>query len=299
MKPWGGSILIAAACLAVADGPALAQDRAPGQDDILVTGQRGEEPARRDISRQARAITRPQNMYDVPLARFQNRLCPGVMGLRTDHALMVVDRIRAHATDLKMWMAPDDGTCRPNFIVAFVRNGQQQMAELIEANGYLFADVPLQERRELIEESGPVRVWSVIETRTRDGMPVPKAQSLSEPPVVSMWMAHSKIYTATREDIASVLVVFDLEQIQGKTLVQLADYAAMRGLARTRPVEGDGQPMDTILALFDESAPPPPQMTDFDRAYLASVYDGIPNIPGITKILGVNRQLRLQAKNEE
>ena len=72
----------------------------------------------------------------------------------------------------------------------------------------------------------------------------------------------------------------------------------MRGLARTRPADGageeGGQPMDTILALFDEGAAPPAEMTEFDRAYLAAVYNNIPNIPGITKVLGVNRQLRIQ-----
>jgi len=68
----------------------------------------------------------------------------------------------------------------------------------------------------------------------------------------------------------------------------------MRGLARTRPVDGEGHPMDTILALFDPSGSPPAKLTEFDRAYLAAVYDGIPNIPGVTKVLGVNRQLRLQ-----
>ncbi len=31
------------------------------------------------------------------------------------------------------------------------------------------------------------------------------------------------------------MVLFDLEKMKGKTLVQLADYATMRGLARTRP----------------------------------------------------------------
>ncbi len=40
-------------------------------------------------------------------------------------------------------------------------------------------------------------------------------------------------------------------------------------------------------------------MTQFDRAYLAALYDGIPNIPRITKVQGVNRQLRLQEAAQE
>jgi hypothetical protein len=48
-------------------------------------------------------------------------------------------------------------------------------------------------------------------------------------------------------------VLFDRAAVSGKTLVQLADYATMRGIARTRPAESDGQPLDTILTLFDPS----------------------------------------------
>jgi len=40
-------------------------------------------------------------------------------------------------------------------------------------------------------------------------------------------------------------------------------------------------------------------LTDFDQAYLRSVYNGIPNLPAITKINGVNSQLRRAADDEE
>jgi hypothetical protein len=287
-------VLAGLACLAAPLAQLHAQESGDGED-IVVTGQAADPPARSEVSRQARAITRPGNVHDLPLARFEDRLCPGVLGLKTDYALMVVDRIREHAGRMDLWMAPDDGSCTPNFIVAFVREGQEQLNALQDSQGHLFRDLPVREREELLAEDGPVRVWTSTTTRTRDGMPIARRDDLVNPPVARMWMAHSKIYLATREDITRVVVVFDMDQVRGKTLVQLADYATMRGLARTREVEGEGQPMDTILALFDEGATPPAEMTGFDRAYLASVYDSIPNIPGITKILGVNRQLRLQA----
>ncbi len=100
-----------------------------------------------------------------------------------------------------------------------------------------------------------------------------------------------------REDITSVMVLVNRAHAPGKSLVQLADYATMRGLARTRPVE-NGTALDTILALFDESSTPPNEMTEFDRAYLASLYSGIPNLPGAVKVGGVSRQLRRQAEAE-
>ena len=107
---------------------------------------------------------------------------------------------------------------------------------------------------------------------------------------MQMEAAHSKIYVNIREDIDQVVVLFDRGKISGKTLIQLADYAAMRGFARTRPTGADA-PLDTILALFDPSAEPPQGLTDFDFAYLRNLYEGIPNLRARSKILGVNSEL--------
>jgi len=95
-----------------------------------------------------------------------------------------------------------------------------------------------------------------------------------------------------------VLVLFDRDDVRGMTLAQLADYATMRGLARTRPVDGDGQVLDTILALFDQDATPPDELTAFDSAYLGALYAGRANETGLTKVLNVSTQLRRQAQAE-
>jgi hypothetical protein len=170
-----------------------------------------------------------------------------------------------------------------------VDDGQATIRDIEHERYWLFNDMPRHELRELLGEEGPVHVWTATTLRTRDGMPAGSGQ----------WMASSRIYLAMREDIVWVLVLFDRDDARGKTLLQLADYATMRGLARTRPVEADGQPMDTILALFDAGSAPPAEMTAFDRAYLGAIYDGLPNMPGITKVLGVNRQLRRQSDEQQ
>lgn len=273
--------------------PAAQSGEAAESGNIVVTGR---APTRSEVSRQARDITDMSSaIRDEPLPRFEDRLCPGVLGLRTEAAALMIDRIRDTARRLDLRLAEDDGTCSPNLIVAFVEDGQADIRRIAENNGWAFEGMSLARRRSLLEEEGPVRVWTTTQLRTRDGIPVPRSLNLNDPPVVNTWMAHSKIYTAVREDITRVVVLIDKEGARGKTLLQLADYATMRGLARTRPVDGDGRAMDTILALFDPDGNPPQALTDFDEAYLAAVYDGLPNMPGITKVLGVNRQLRRQA----
>jgi hypothetical protein len=287
------SLCAAASAALVLVAPALAQE-APepeaGDSSIVVTEDL-ERPTSREVNRQARDISDiTSDIYDKPLARIEDRLCPGVIGLRQAAAELMIDRIRWNAERLDMWLA-DDAGCSPNLIIAFVEDGKAQIAELHENQPWLFQSMTLPERRALLEQDGPVRVWTTAQLRTRDGMPIQRRENLTDPPVVSMWMAHSKIYLTIREDITQVVVLFDRDAVRGKTVIQLADYATMRSFARTRPAEGGAVALDTILTLFDADALPPDGLTEFDQAYLRSVYDWIPNLPAATKLLGVNRQL--------
>ena len=107
--------------------PALAQEggEAPAEDDsIVVTGERDRPaPTSREVNRQARDISAiSSDIYDKPLARIEDRLCPGVIGLKQDAAELMVDRIRWNAERLDMWMADETG-CSPNLIIAFVEDG--------------------------------------------------------------------------------------------------------------------------------------------------------------------------------
>jgi hypothetical protein len=188
-----------------------------------------------------------------------------------------------------MWMA-DDTDCRPNLIIAFVDDGKAEIAGLVERQPWLFDTLSIAERRALLAEDGPVRVWTTALDRTRDGMPIQRRESLTDPPVVAMWMAHSKLYLTIRQDITQVVVLFDRDAVRGKSIIQLADYATMRGFARTRPAQGDAA-LDTILALFDPEHEPPQQLTDFDQAYLRSVYREIANLPAANKLLNVSDEL--------
>jgi hypothetical protein len=286
----GGLIAALAATLAAAT-PAVAQEEAATpaapDEDIVVTGER---PSHREVSRQARDVTAiGSDIRDRPLARIEDRLCPGVIGLKRDAAELMIDRIRWNAERLNMWLA-DDTDCSPNLIVAFVEDGKQALGELHENQPWLFETLPIHERRALLAEQGPVRVWTTALTRTRDGMPIQRRENLTDPPVTQMWMAHSKLYLTIREDITQVVVLFDREGVRGKTIIQLADYVTMRSFARTRPASGEAA-LDTILALFDPDHEPPLELTAFDQAYLRSVYKEIANLPAAMKLLDVADEL--------
>ena len=286
------AVLMPAAALAQAEDPSSA---AESNSTIIVNGK---ELTRDEVARQAREVTQTTQLRHAPLPRFEgDRLCPGVIGLKGDFASLVVDRLRANAERFGLWMTADDGTCQPNFIVAFVDDGQDVLQHIRDRWYWLFIDMPRHERIELLADDGPVHVWTTTRPRTADGMPLgtdPYGRQVRA--MSSGGMARTSI--PVRDDIVGVLVLFDRDDVRGMTLAQLADYATMRGLARTRPVDGDGQALDTILALFDLDATPPAELTAFDNAYLGALYAGRPNEIGLTKVLNVSTQLRRQAQAE-
>src|SRR5687768_18424713 len=57
-----------------------------------------------------------------PLARFEDPICPGVVGLKLEAAAEMVERIRANAAQFGRNLAPD-GACTANLVVAFVDDG--------------------------------------------------------------------------------------------------------------------------------------------------------------------------------
>ena len=312
-----------AALVAVVGASSAAAQPAP-DPNIVVTGER-DPPTEREITAQARNISIIGDPRDNPLPRFEDRICPGVLGLTDDAAAYIIQRIRFNAEQFGLRMAPDDGTCEPNFIVAFVDDAQNQLVALARSNGYMLAGLSVTARGELLDAPGAARVWVNTLTRTRDGMPTQSARdaagaperrgttfggtdgggnaiantySVGLPPVAATQAAQSRIFFPVREDIVSVMVLFDRAQVRGKSLLQLADYATMRGMATTRETSGEPE-APTILSLFDGEGPKPDRLTSFDLAYLESLYAGIPNLPALSKIAGVSDFMERNAAEGE
>ncbi len=255
-------------------------------DQIIVTG-RAQDASAAEIHRQARDIAVSGNVYDVPLARFEDPLCPGIAGLTAESAGIMIERIRANARFVDMRVQDDD--CEANFVVAFVDDGQAMLRRMMDDSPARFQYLTSVEKREMLEP-GPVRVWTDVQPTSRDGMRIGRGRNLVNPPNMRAEMAHSKIYTTIRNDIVMVWVIIDREAARGMSLQQLADYATMRGLVRTEPEED--MRISSILGLFNRNGPWPEELTDFDRAYLTAVYDSIPNLPAFRKIGRVATELR-------
>jgi hypothetical protein len=220
-----------------------------------------------------------------PLARFEDALCPGVLGLKQEAAEQLVGRLRANAEMLGLRMA-ENGDCQANFIVAFVADGQAFLTGMQDRSSYIFAEMTREERVALLSDPGPARALLRTRARSRDGMPISRRENLVALPQTAMWSAHSKIYSATRNDILSAMVLFDRDAIRDLNLAQLADYATFRALAHRLPGP-EAADKASILALFAGGEPRPAGLTEFDRAYLGQLYTGLANLPGPAKLADI------------
>jgi hypothetical protein len=272
-----------------------------GRPGIVVRG-RAQTLDPVEVQKQARTVTRDTDFRYEPLARFEGKVCPGVIGLKQDAGEYVVGRVRMVAEDLRIPLARN-GACTANLIIAFTEDGRADLAALQKRRNALSEVLTPAERQELLEAPGAARVFTITETRMENGSIVPRAHQLAtkpdDLPVGRMEGGQSRISNGTHREIVSVVVLFDKDKVGPLTLKQVADYSVMRGLARTRDAQGDNAP-DSILALFQEGNPAPPAgLTDFDRAYLQALYEGRPNIKGLSKLLRVAHQLEKLKPEDE
>ena len=290
--------------------PLLAQEREPaapeagqaaqgdhfGGTEIVVTG-RELDMSERTVTRQARVISRESDLRHTPLATFADRACPGVTGLKRDYAEVVVTRLRWIAEDLGIPLHPE-GNCRANIVLVFTEDGRADLREIERTTRLVSDSLSAKDRRELLEGEGPVRVFNVVEDRMRNGMRIPRRRNLEQIPVGQQEGGQSLIGGGIERAITSSMVFFDRSAIEGTTLHQLADYAAMRVFAQTRDASGEDAP-DSILSLFDKDAAPPEGLTAFDRAFLTTLYESYPYTPGQGNLQRVAQVLREQMEREE
>jgi hypothetical protein len=296
------SWLFVRSCALICALPAFAQ--APGDKDtasdqsrdIVVTGQ-AQTPA--DVRKQAGAIT--QNVgekYKVPLAQFQEPVCPGIVGMPASIAEVMIARIRSNAEVVGIPVARE-GKCEANILVFFVVNGQQTIRELQNRRSDLFRSISTHDLTKLASELGPVHAWVNTITRSRHGDELRGDETeLGNPPTLYVANSHSHMWLASRIDIASSVVMLDMKAVVGMSAVQLADYATMRTFAQTRPAIG-GTKVGTILSLFDEGSAKPMEMTDFDIAYLRAIYHSASNINAVSKLGHIDGELRKQRAQRE
>lgn len=269
-------------------------------DDIVVTAR--PEPTPQQVDKQAREITRVDgSVLREPIGQFRSRLCPGVIGMPKEMAELIVGRIRYNGERIGL-PAADETVCRPNIILIFVRDGKAELQGLAKTQSHIFAQISMEEYKELLAEPGPVYAWSNTAVRSRfgdqiQGQASPGYRNLANPPVLNVSNSHSHIFSAHRVDIEAAVIMIDVAAVDGMSINQIADYATMRSFARTRPVDGDAA-ASTILSLFDPDSAAPQGLTMFDLAYLKSLYASYDSARAVSTIAATSREVKKAAAKE-
>lgn len=268
--------------LALAGAAAAAQQApAPRGDTIVVTGQ---APVDGDAAR--RIVERIAVPREGQLARFSAPVCPDVTGFPEPYAGMVAERIRAVAREAGARVAGPG--CAPNLHLVIVDDGRGFARELHRTEPGAFGGIGRIEMRRLTQDVGPARSWTVTIARDSNGRALSTAPASAASGVIDRGYQGSNFtlgggLTALRVDTPSIVnpqtvqsiehsfVVLETRAIFGMELLQVADYAAMRGLAITAATLPAGE--HSILTLFAAGAEGAPRrLTAVDRGYLAGLY---------------------------
>lgn len=251
--------------------PSAAQDRAAPSakpDDIIVTGVKDQDRDRQ-ISDFVRAMTVAPGTD--PLARFDTRqLCPQAFGLGADYNKAVTDRMRSVAAAAKISLARE-GCRNPNAVVIFANDKAVMIALLRKRYPWLFVDARDQ-KIDVPNEPGPAAMWHIKGTVSSDGAPI--ISSGGEIPVLRTIAPASRIQAAARPVYLMSVLVIERRALDGLTVKQVADYAAMRSYSDADPARARENGATSILTVLDApmGSEVPLSITAWDLSFVRGLY---------------------------
>lgn len=260
------------------------------EGDIVVTAERLHEQLRAFVGE----VSLPPQRED-QLARFNHRVCPGVIGMRGRYAQYMVDRIAQRALDVGLHVGAPG--CRANVVIFVTPDSNRLAQELVTEFPELFGSTQAENintpGREALarfgSETRPVRWWHVSNTVSREGHTLrdfPSGRDLNDrfvaPVIYTTSAGYGRLERPTRQDLDRTVIIVDATQAQGLSFDALSDYVAMIGLAQLDP-DADTTQFETILNIFAERGAgraPTMSLTAWDLSYLQGLYGAPRNAYG-------------------
>lgn len=269
--------------------------------EIVVHAQRDPEQVRQYVHQVSAAMSVGQ------LARWNQDVCPGVVGANWQQAQVIIDQVARRAMALGLNVGRQGCSANLTIIVSADAENvvqsiyQHRRVTLINPNnvdGATLGDAALQD---FVNTQRPVRWWHISAKTTDDGHVLTdrRAESINNTSAAAIGgtsdataqdpSSHgvgegmsgmqgvrsngSRLARATRHDFNSVLVVVDTNRLNGAPLSAVADYIAFVSLAQVNP-SVDTSGFDSILNLFNTpaGATRPTQLTGWDLDYLDGLY---------------------------
>lgn len=220
---------------------------------------------------------------DFGIARWDGRVCFGVMNIEAEAAQYVVNRISDVAAEVGLKIGR--AGCAPDVFIIFTEDGRATSSALVDQQPLLFRPYggaggttqDLHALEDFKTSDAAVRWWQTTMPVDYSGNIAvavpgsPNAASASNPfgGIPTTKGSNSFISNGTRDQIQRAIVIVDASQLVNVNWTQLSDYLAVVTLAQIDPKAETGG-FDTILNLFDGSAPS--RMTDWDLSFLRALY---------------------------
>jgi hypothetical protein len=201
------------------------------------------------------------------LSRWKVPICALAVGMTEAQSEFVAKRVSEVAKDADVPLGAPD--CAPNFVVVVTPEPQELLKDWWAEDHNLFnRDRGLGGVNRMIRTDQPVSVW-------HNACGVPPLRGYYQPSGqldCGAGVTGSRLTHAAVRAIYSAIVVVDLDLIEGLTFGQVADYAAMVGLAKIRPSPDLGE-VPTILGIFAQSSANRPKgLTAWDKSFLRAIY---------------------------
>ncbi len=238
--------------------------------EIIVRPPPTEAERHKQLREFTRTVIRPPRINQ-PVAKFAFPVCVTVLGLTSEDAETIAERIRENAEALGV-TADRKPDCVPTIRVAFMAPAAGSPASWLTAVSPQLAHLTPAQRGRVLAETGPVRAWNRVAVRDALGRAFrPQLGDQQRFPTYAEIQPLSTSDPIVTTEITGAAVLISREAAHGFTLGQIADYATLRALLGTGPVEGDA-PAPTILTLFADPNPPA-GLTDYDKALVRELYD--------------------------
>jgi hypothetical protein len=242
------------------------QPRPEDSTEVVVTGTRDRDRQVRDF---VGALTQAPVMGQ--LSRFEEAVCPEAIGLSSNQNRAVAARIRAVAQ--AAGIAVGGARCRPNLFVVVTQDREALIRRIrqnwLDPRGY---PVPIP------RQPGPAVALHLEGLLDGDGIPAGVKQDEGDGRsgyyIVGSSDGSSRVRPASSPHFLLAALVVEPDVLDGLTTMQLADYAAMRLLARTDPSRVATTPAPTILNVLEApmGSEVPSSLTHWDLGFLRALY---------------------------
>jgi len=211
----------------------------------------------------------------VSLARWNGPICPLAVGLPPKEGEFVHARVAEIAAAAGARLAPPP--CRANLVVIVSAEPAAVLKAWYARDRRIFGDAAQKRIDELLGTPRTVRVWYNANSESASALPsatgVRGLVMTGSPRLAVDGTAEDSrmVFNAVRA-FASVIVAVDSSRTKGINVNQLADYAAMVGLAEIQ-LDADVGASPTVLRLFSTSDEAKPTgLSAWDTAFLKALY---------------------------